>query len=271
MASHKTHPFHLVDPSPWPFMVSMSLLVMAIGAVLAMHKIDYILFALGSLAVLLVTFSWFADVVKESREKGTHTQQVQWGLKFGVFLFILSEVMLFFSFFWAYFNAAFDPIIYLNDQFVSGVWPPKHITTLDPFGLPYLNTLILLLSGTTVTWAHHALLKDNMRDVRIGLLLTVLLGVVFTIFQIAEYAHVSFKFSDGIYPTTFFMATGLHGVHVVMGTIMLFICFLRTFKKNDMTSTHHVGFETTVWYWHFVDIVWIFLFFSIYWWGSSAL
>jgi cytochrome c oxidase subunit 3 len=268
-SSNKNHPFHLVDPSPWPFMISMALLVLSIGAVFAMRGIDYILFIIGLITVLGIMGAWFFDVIKESRQKNIHTPAVQQGLRMGFILFILSELMLFFAFFWSYFNAAFNPIIFLNEQFIQGVWPPAGIKTLDPFDLPYLNTLILLLSATTLTWSHHALLKDNVRDTRIGLFLTVLLGVTFTVFQIGEYAHTAFKFKDGIYPTTFFMATGLHGFHVIVGTITLFICFLRTFKKNDMTSEHHVGFETAVWYWHFVDIVWIFLFFSIYWWGSG--
>lgn len=268
-SSNKKHPFHLVDPSPWPFMISMALLILCIGAVFAMRGIDYILFIIGLITVLGIMGAWFYDVIKESRQKNVHTHVVQQGLRMGFLLFILSELMLFFAFFWSYFNAAFHPIAFLNEQFVQGVWPPAGIKALDPFDLPYLNTLILLLSTTTLTWSHHALLKDNIRDTRIGLLLTVILGIIFTILQITEYAHTAFKFKDGIYATTFFMATGLHGLHVIVGTIILFICFLRTFKQNDMTSQHHIGFETAVWYWHFVDIVWIFLFFSIYWWGRG--
>jgi cytochrome c oxidase subunit 3 len=271
MSDHpsKNHPYHIVNPSPWPFILSMGLLIFIIGSILAMHKMDYVLFGVGFIVVISVISAWFYEVIKESREEGTHTQPVQNGLKIGMILFIISELMLFFAFFWSYFNAALDPIAYVNEQFIKGIWPPKGIKTLEAFDLPYMNTLILMLSGTTVTWAHHALRKGNIKDTRKGLLLTIILGLIFTTLQAIEYGHTAFKFVDGIYATIFFMATGLHGTHVIVGTILLFINYLRTFKQNDITINHHVGFETAIWYWHFVDIVWIFLFCSIYWWGSS--
>lgn len=262
----KNHPFHLVPPSPWPFAISMALILFGVGAVLAMHKVDYILLGVGIVAICLVVTAWFIDILKESRENGTHNKNVQLGLKIGFALFIASEVMLFFSFFWAYFNAALDPIVFTDEQFVKGVWPPKDIKVLDPFDLPYLNTLLLLLSGTTLTWAHHELLIGRMKEVKKGILLTVLLGLLFSSIQAFEYAHAAFKFTDGIYASTFYMATGLHGAHVILGTILLIVCYVRCFNDNDITPVHHVGFETAAWYWHFVDVVWLFLFVSIYWW-----
>jgi cytochrome c oxidase subunit 3 len=269
MKADKKHPFHLVPPSPWPFCIALTLIFLGIGSVLAMHNIDYILFIVGTIALIAIIAAWLSDVVKESREKNTHTQEVQVGLKIGMALFIFSEFMLFFAFFWSYFNAALDPIVMVDDNFIAGVWPPKSIKTFDPFDLPYLNTLLLLLSGTTLTWAHHELLQNKMSDVKKGLALTVALGLIFTCVQIIEYSHAAFTFTDGIYASTFYMATGLHGAHVLVGTIMLAVCLVRTFKHGDQTATHHVGFETTAWYWHFVDVVWLFLFISIYWWGAG--
>ncbi len=269
MKTDKKHPFHLVPPSPWPFCISITLIFLGIGSVLAMHNMDYILFIVGVIALIAIVTAWLSDVVKESREKNTHTKEVQLGLKIGMALFIFSEFMLFFAFFWSYFNAALDPIVMVDDNFITGAWPPKGIKTFDPFDLPYLNTLLLLLSGTTLTWAHHELLQNKMSDVKKGLALTVALGLIFTCVQVIEYSHAAFAFTDGIYASTFYMATGLHGAHVLVGTIMLAVCLARAFKNGDQTATHHVGFETTAWYWHFVDVVWLFLFISIYWWGAG--
>lgn len=259
-----SHPFHLVDPSPWPLIASLSTLVLAIGAVLSMHKLTHIVFYIGLLMLITTAFFWWKDVVKESNTPGVHTTAVQRGLKIGMGLFIASEVMFFVAFFWGYFHSAFSP-----NEATGGVWPPKGIETLDPFGLPYLNTLLLLLSGTTVTWAHHSLLNNHKKDLVKGLLFTVLLGATFTCVQAFEYHHATFALKDGIYPSTFYMATGFHGAHVIIGTLFLLVCLFRA-KNNDFTSTHHVGFEAAAWYWHFVDVVWLFLFVSIYWWGFVA-
>jgi cytochrome c oxidase subunit 3 len=261
MASQKKHPFHLVDPSPWPFASSLSLLILAIGGVLAMHKIDYYALILGTILIVYCAYGWWRDVVQESNTPGLHTQEVQMGLKVGMGLFIASEIMFFAAFFWSYFHAALMPT-----EATGFMWPPKDIITFDPFQLPYLNTLILLLSGTSVTWAHHELLGNNHQESAKALLITVVLGFIFTIVQGIEYAHAAFSIKDGIYPSTFFLATGFHGVHVIVGTIFLAVCYFRM-KKMEFTPTHHVGFEAAAWYWHFVDVVWLFLFVSIYWWG----
>jgi len=261
----QNHPFHLVDPSPWPFVTSLSVLILAIGAVLWMHKIDPYVFWVGVI-LLMVTFAgWWRDVIREGNSPGVHTPPVQRGLRIGMGLFIASEVMFFGAFFWGYFHAALSPT-----EATGFVWPPNNIIPFDPFHLPYLNTLILLLSGTTVTWAHHELLEGNMKDTAKALLMTVLLGVTFTALQVIEYSHAAFSLKDGIYPSSFYMATGFHGFHVIVGTVFLLVCYVRT-RRSEFSKDHHVGFEAAAWYWHFVDVVWLFLFVSIYWWGYSGV
>ncbi len=259
MNNHKNHPYHLVDPSPWPLASSLSVLVLAIGAVLLMHHIDHWVFAIGILLLMACAVGWWLDVVKESNTKGVHTSVVQKGLKIGMALFIASEIMLFAAFFWGYFHSSLNVAGHAAFQ-----WPPKGITPFDPMQLPYLNTLILLLSGTTVTWAHHELLEGRFSKVTQALLITVGLGFTFSLVQVFEYAHAAFSFKDGIYPSNFFMATGFHGVHVLIGTIFLCVCLLRNMCR-EFQPNHHVGFEAAAWYWHFVDVVWLFLFVAIYW------
>ncbi len=262
MSSTKKHPYHLVDPSPWPLVTSIGVLLTAIGGVLAMRGIDKYLFLGGLATILYAAYCWWRDVVKESNQSGVYTKEVQTGLRIGMVLFIASEVMFFAAFFWGYFDAALFPM-----DAIGNTWPPKNVETLDPFHLPYLNTLILLLSGTTVTWAHHELVHGNMKDTTKALLITVLLGLIFTCVQAFEYMHATFKFTDGIYSSVFYMSTGFHGVHVIIGTAFLMVCLFRSMKKKDFTPKQHVGFEAAAWYWHFVDVVWLFLFIAIYWWG----
>lgn len=257
----KNHPYHLVDPSPWPLASAMAVLVLAIGAILFMHNIDHWVLVLGLLLVVGCFLGWWHDVIKESNTKGVHTKHVQNGLKIGMGLFIASEAMLFVAFFWSYFHVSLNLPGFANFE-----WPPKGILTLDPMQLPYLNTLILLLSGTTITWAHHELLDGNFAKVTKAILITVLLGLTFSCVQLFEYMHASFAFKDGIYPSNFYMATGFHGAHVLIGTIFLFVCMARNMRREFQVD-HHVGFEAAAWYWHFVDVVWLFLFVSIYWYG----
>jgi cytochrome c oxidase subunit 3 len=207
---------------------------------------------------------WWRDVIKESTTPGVHSQVVRLGLRYGMFLFIASEVMFFVAFFWAFFHFALFP-----EHTASGTWPPPGVKVFDPWDLPFLNTLILLTSGVTVTWAHHALLEGNRKHLVYGLALTVVLGMAFTACQAYEYAHAAFGFKDGIYSSTFFMATGFHGFHVIVGTIFLAVCLGRAIK-GQFTPERHFGFEAAAWYWHFVDVVWLFLFTAIYWWGSSG-
>jgi len=204
---------------------------------------------------------WWRDVIKEATFQGHHTPVVQIGMRYGMTLFIASEVMFFVAFFWAFFNSSLFPKV------SPAVWPPEGVETLPTFGVPFMNTLILLLSGCTVTWAHHALREGNQRAMITGLGMTIVLGALFTGFQAYEYVHAAFGFSDGIYSSTFYMATGFHGFHVLIGTTFLIVCWFRA-RKGHFKADHHFGFEAAAWYWHFVDVVWLFLFCCVYWWGS---
>jgi cytochrome c oxidase subunit 3 len=261
MSANKKHPYHLIDPSPWPFVGSLSALLLGIGAVLAMHKQGpWVLYA-GVFLLIVTMVGWWRDMLREATPEN-HTPIVETTLRWGVVLFIISEVMFFVAFFWSYFHASLFP-----SEVVGGVWPPKNIQTIDPFRLPYLNTLLLLLSGTTVTWAHHSLVEGDHRNYLRGLACTIGLGVIFSCIQALEYAHAPFGFTGGIYPSNFYMATGFHGFHVFVGTIFLIVCWVRGLNK-DADPKHHIGFEAAAWYWHFVDVVWLFLFVSIYWAGA---
>ena len=269
--AEKKHPYHLVDPSPWPLVGSISGGVLAVGLILLFHDITAWLVPIGVLGVLLTMFLWWRDVVREAVVEKHHTPVVQLGLRYGMVLFIASEVMFFAAFFWAYFDAALfaDEAIQVGRvEATGGQWPPAGVETFDPFGVPFLNTLILLLSGCTVTWAHHGLRLGNRKDVLRGLGLTVALGLIFSALQVYEYAHAAFGFSDGIYPSTFYLATGFHGFHVIVGTLFLFVCLIRAYLGH-FTQDQHFGFEAAAWYWHFVDVVWLFLFICVYWWGSA--
>ncbi len=209
-------------------------------------------------------FVWWRDVIREAVYGHYHNPVVQIGLRYGMALFIASEVMFFAAFFWAFFSASLFPT-----DAIGGVWPPKGIHPFDPFEMPFLNTLILLTSGTTVTWAHHALLEGDRKGLIQGLAVTVFLGLCFTSLQAYEYSHAAFGFTQGIYPSTFFMATGFHGAHVIIGTTFLFVCLFRAIKGH-FKPDHHFGFEAAAWYWHFVDVVWLFLFICVYWWGGGS-
>ena len=259
------HPYHLVKPSPWPLLGAFAAGLFATGMVIYMHDGGWLLAALGFASVLAVMFGWWRDVIKEAVREKAHTPVVKIGLRYGMALFIASEVMFFAAFFWAFYDAALYPKVFAENP--QGVWPPPNITVLETFHLPLLMTLILLLSGVTVTWAHHAILEGRNSEAARALGLTVLLGVMFTFFQGWEYAHAAFGFKEGIYPSTFYMVTGFHGFHVIVGTIFLAVCWIRT-MKGHFTPKSHFGFEAAAWYWHFVDVVWLFLFVSIYWWGS---
>ena len=262
------HPYHLVNPSPWPIIGAMGGLCTVLGIIFAAHFGSYVMLVIGAVLVLGTMFFWWRDVIKESRTPGMHTPVVRLGLRYGMIFFISSEVMFFVAFFWAFFNFAIFPDTQGNGQ---TVWPPSTITTFDPFHLPVLNTMILLLSGTTVTWAHHSLLERDRKGLVWGLGLTVLLGMSFTLCQAIEYTHAPFKFyGGGVYPSTFFLATGFHGFHVIVGTIFLIVCWFRA-RAGQFTPERHFGFEAAAWYWHFVDVVWLFLFSCIYWWGASAV
>jgi cytochrome c oxidase subunit 3 len=283
MAHAKNHDYHLVEPSPWPFLGGVGAFIMALGAIGLMKYTqdrEFLLFGVdlagwgiftvGTLIVLYVMYGWWRDTVRESLA-GDHTPVVQLHLRYGMLLFIASEVMFFVAWFWAFFDASLftsEAAQYARVEATGGVWPPEGIETFDPWHLPLFNTLILLTSGTTVTWAHHSLLHNDREGLKWGLTLTVLLGVLFSIVQAYEYSHAAFGFSGSIYGATFYMATGFHGFHVIVGTIFLLVCLIRA-SMGQFTPQKHFGFEAAAWYWHFVDVVWLFLFVSIYVWAAG--
>ena len=274
------HDFHLVNPSPWPLLGSLAVIVTALGGVTYMKGLfgleagTWWLLAVGLAMVIWVMFGWWREVIKEGGN-GDHTPVVQIGLRYGMILFIASEVMFFVGWFWSFFEFAIYESARVgetwdsaNALYADGLsrfadWPPVGVETFDPFHLPLINTLILLLSGTTVTWAHHALQHNDRAGAKLGLVFTVLLGMVFTMLQAYEYSHAAFTFDGTLYGSAFFMATGFHGAHVVIGTIFLAICLIRLLM-GGMSAEKHLGFEFAAWYWHFVDVVWLFLFAFVY-------
>ena len=303
----KQHDYHLVNPSPWPFLASIAALCVAFGAIIWMRSGGEAgglfgvkgpgVFAAGMMSLVAVSFMWWRDVIKEG-QNGDHTPVVQLHLRYGMILFIASEVMFFVAWFWAYFDHAFYPGdvhtlmnsasqvgMTARNELFGGIWPPAHVAettaalptgvptpgkfegTFNPWQLPLVNTLILLLSGCTVTWAHHALLHNKRSQLVIGLIATCTLGALFTLFQAIEYSEAPFSYSGHSYGSTFFMATGFHGAHVLIGTLFLLVCLFRSIKGH-FTPAAHFGFEAAAWYWHFVDVVWLFLFACIYVWGS---
>ncbi len=272
------HDYHLVDPSPWPLFGAVAAFFTAVGAIMWMKglsvgglKLGPYLFGAAFIALCYVAAAWWADVVREA-QTGYHTRVVQMHHRYGMILFIASEVMFFVAWFWAFFDASlfFNEAIQVDRvKHTGGHWPPTGVSVMDPWKLPLLNTLILLTSGTTVTWAHHALLHGDREGLKKGLLLTILLGLIFTGVQAYEYVHAPFAFKNSIYGATFFMATGFHGAHVIIGTIFLIVCLFRV-TAGHFTPKQHLGFEFAAWYWHFVDVVWLFLFSCIYVWASMG-
>jgi cytochrome c oxidase subunit 3 len=300
----KQHDYHLVNPSPWPVVGSVFAFIIAVGGIIWMRSLNEgaglfglrgpTVFFIGAAGVLFTMFMWWRDVIREANA-GDHTPVVQLHLRYGMILFIASEVMFFVAWFWAYFDAALFPAaihpleitqpdgtlqaskeilgMVDRDALTGGHWPPKPSPTFqgtfDPWGLPLVNTLILLTSGTTVTWAHHALLENDRKGLVWGLVLTIVLGATFTLLQAYEYMHAAFNFAGNIYGATFFMATGFHGAHVIIGTLFLTVCLFRALA-GQFTPKQHFGFEAAAWYWHFVDVVWLFLFACIYVLGSGT-
>lgn len=256
------HPFHLVDYRPWPLTGAIGVLTLVTGIVKWFHNFNINLLVLGYIITLITIYQWWRDIRREGAYQGKHTILVTKGLQWGIVLFIVSEIFFFFSFFWAFFHRSLSPNIEIGT-----IWPPSNIIPFNPFQIPLLNTIILLRSGVTVTWAHHALIENNHSETNKRLLITICLGIYFTILQAYEYIEASFSIADRIYGTTFFIATGFHGLHVIIGTFFLLVCLLRHLN-NHFSKNHHFGFEAAAWYWHFVDVVWLFLYVSIYWWGN---
>jgi cytochrome c oxidase subunit 3 len=260
-----THPFHMVRCSPWPFVTSETLFVFVLALV------NFFNFTKNSEWFVVITFIiflipiifWFRDIIRESTYMGLYTVAVQKNLRIGMTLFIISEIMFFFSLFWAFFHFSLSPSIW-----IGAVWPPFGVITISPWGIPLLNTIILVSSGVSITFAHRALcLGVSKNDVLKGLLITIGLGLFFMICQLYEFKHAPFSINDSVYGSVFFMITGFHGLHVVIGTIFIIVNFFRTVLNHFFVETH-LGMEFSIWYWHFVDVIWIFVFLAVYWWGG---
>ncbi|YP_010307975.1 cytochrome c oxidase subunit III (mitochondrion) [Achroia grisella] len=262
MKTNHNHPFHLVDYSPWPLTGAIGIMTLVSGMIKWFHNYNFNLLILGYIIVIITMYQWWRDIAREGTYQGKHTILVSKGLRWGMILFIISEIFFFVSFFWAFFHSSLSPNIE-----IGAIWPPTGITPFNPFQIPLLNTIILISSGVTITWAHHALMENNFSQTFQGLFITITLGIYFTILQAYEYIEASFTIADSIYGSTFFMATGFHGLHVIIGTIFLSVCLIRH-SLNHFSNKHHFGFEAAAWYWHFVDVVWLFLYISIYWWGN---
>lgn len=263
-SNFQAHPFHLVSPSPWPLYISVSLLCLTSSAVLAMHSFSnsYILVYISGFLVTYTFGLWFRDIISEGTYLGDHTMSVQKGLNLGVILFIVSEALFFVAIFWAFFHSALTPTIDIGAS-----WPPMGIEPVNPFELPLLNTVLLLSSGATITYAHHSLIKGERKGALYGTLATIILAIIFTFFQGVEYSFTSFTISDGVFASCFYFSTGFHGLHVIVGTIFLSVGLWRIYAYH-LTDHHHLGYEAGILYWHFVDVVWLFLFISVYYWGS---
>nr|YP_010531683.1 cytochrome c oxidase subunit III [Aspidoscelis marmoratus]UXX18316.1 cytochrome c oxidase subunit III [Aspidoscelis marmoratus] len=260
--THQAHSYHMVNPSPWPVTGATAAFALTGGLVMWFHHNKLILLQIGLILLFLTMIQWWRDIVRESTYQGHHTPTVQKGLRYGMILFITSEVFFFIGFFWAFYHSSLAPTPELGGQ-----WPPSGIFPLNPMEVPLLNTAVLLASGITVTWAHHAIMSGKHKEATQALTLTIILGLYFTLLQAMEYYEAPFTIADSVYGTTFFVATGFHGLHVIIGSSFLLICLLRQINYH-FTTQHHFGFEAAAWYWHFVDVVWLFLYISIYWWGS---
>lgn len=263
----QSFPFHLVEPSPWPLLTANAVLSIMVGAVLYFNGIQYgsTVLILGFSATLFAFILWFRDVTTEGTYLGDHTLIVQKGLTIGVSLFIVTEVFFFISIFWAYFHSSLAPTVELGSQ-----WPPAGVTALNPITVPLLNTILLLSSGATVTYRHHALIEGNRGATILGVRLTIILATLFTRLQGFEYMDADFTIRDGVYGSCFFFSTGFHGFHVLIGTFFIAVRFFRIINYH-FTSEHHIGFESSILYWHFVDVVWLFLYRAVYWWGSDGV
>nr|YP_010963554.1 cytochrome c oxidase subunit III [Hemicentrus obliquus]WKZ08037.1 cytochrome c oxidase subunit III [Hemicentrus obliquus] len=256
------HPFHLVEKSPWPITSSMGVMTLASGIINLIYNSNYFLMLMGTMITLLSMTQWWRDVIRESTFQGLHSNNVIKNMKMGMILFIISEVMLFSSFFWAFFHSSLSPSIEIGMN-----WPPMNIKSFNPLSVPLLNTMILLSSGISLTWAHSSLLTNNYSQSIKSMLITIILGIYFSIIQTYEYIQATFSISDSIFGASFFMTTGLHGLHVIVGTTFILISMKRLMSLH-YSKKHHVGFECSAWYWHFVDVVWLLLYVTMYWWGS---
>lgn len=257
----QNHPFHIVFIRPWPIVIRVRVFSIIVGTAYWITSKNNTLITIGTLRTIIVRAQWWRDVSRERSLQGLHTKWVVRGLRWGIILFITSEVLFFFSFFWAFFHRRLAPNIEIGRS-----WPPIGVIAINPFCVPLLNTAVLLGRGVTVTWAHHRLVNINNKNTNTAIIITITLGIYFTILQGWEYIEASFSIRDSRYGSVFFVATGFHGIHVLVGTLFLVFCLLRH-KINIFSLQHHSGIEIAIWYWHFVDVVWLFLFRFIYWWS----
>nr|QLY89544.1 cytochrome c oxidase subunit III [Polycentropus flavomaculatus] len=262
MKLNYNHPFHMVNYSPWPIISSWGVMIFMMGTIKMFHKMSNSVMTLGLIIIIITSIQWWRDVIRESTNQGFHTNKVAMNMKWGMIMFIISEILFFTSFFWAFFHSSLAPSMELGMN-----WPPKNINSFNPFKIPLLNSIILLSSGISVTWTHQMVILNNKKKSILSLLITIMLGVYFTAIQMMEYIEAPFSINDSIYGTTFFLTTGFHGLHVIIGTIMLSTSIVRL-KNNHFSKIHHFGLEATIWYWHFVDVVWLFLFIFLYWWSK---
>lgn len=253
------HPYHLVSLSPWPLINSLCLFIFIVGSLKWIHDYSLDLLLLSTLVLLFILYQWWRDVIREGSFQGVHTLNVIKILRLGILLFILSELIFFVSFFWCYFHISLSPSVE-----IGRIWPPDNFNVFNPFNIPLLNTIILLSSGVSITLCHHRILNRNYFLSKISIIITILLGVLFTFFQYIEYMESYFTISDSVYGSIFFVATGFHGIHVIIGTLFILVSIKRLLS-NHYSIFHHLGFEASSWYWHFVDVVWLFLYIFIYW------
>lgn len=265
MTTHSHHPFHIVEISPWPLTASIGALTLTSGLSYWFHYNSITILTLGLIILIISSYQWWRDISREGTLQGLHNSIVITNLRWGIILFIVSEVFFFLSFFWAFFHARLAPSVEIGTQ-----WPPAGIIPFNPFQVPLLNTAILLASGVTITWSHHSLINGNHSQSVQALIVTIILGVYFTALQAYEYIEAPFTIAEAVYGSTFFVATGFHGLHVIIGSTFLIVCLFRIVKFH-FSATHHFGFEAAAWYWHFVDVVWLFLYVSIYWWGGCLI
>nr|UAT98518.1 cytochrome c oxidase subunit III [Dichoptera sp. WW-2021a] len=258
----QNHPFHMVTKSPWPIMLSFNIMTMMIGTMKWTQTKNQKLMILGMMLTTMTMMLWWRDVMRESTYQGNHTKKVMNLMKSGMIMFIISEIMFFVSFFWSFFHSSLSPSIEIGMN-----WPPKSIKTFNPMEIPLLNTIILISSGISVTWTHQSIVKNKMNSSIKSLIITITLGIYFTILQKWEYSQSQFTIADSIYGSTFFLTTGFHGIHVIIGTLFLLVSLMRL-KNLHFSMNHHLGLEMAIWYWHFVDVIWLFLYLTIYWWGK---
>nr|QWV61771.1 cytochrome c oxidase subunit 3 [Agonoscena pistaciae] len=258
----KNHQFHLVDPSPWPILSSFILMATALNAAFMLNTKNSFWWTMSTITLIWLMILWWRDIHRESTFQGNHTNSVTISMKYGMILFIMSEVWFFLSFFWSFFHHSLTP----NPE-IGLAWPPLGISPFNPLHIPLINTIILLSSGVSITWAHSAICMNNFYQTKNSLLITISLGIYFSMLQYYEYVEASFSVSDSIYGSSFFITTGFHGIHVIIGSLFI-IHALTRMNFMHFSQTHHLGLEASIWYWHFVDVVWLFLYTSIYWWGK---